>query len=118
MNPLDFDFPVWTIGTVGDDGQGVAILRISDPNFASAVPIFTDIDLAERFKAKTIEDRPGNHRLFPIKDYSTLATFTKGLQSVGAQYVVIDFFFGQQHASATFLRVEDVIRESENRGVE
>jgi hypothetical protein len=113
MNGLELEFPVWTIGKISESGKSVSILRVEDAVHSACAPIFTDTDLAERFRDETIDGRPGNYRVIPIKDSRTLARFVSGLSSIGCQHVVIDFLMGQQHTKVRYVTVSGILSECE-----
>lgn len=107
---FDLEFPVWIIAAVEhENATAGAFVRFNDPVHESCFPIFTDTDLAERFKENAIKHDQRLLRIIEVKNKTILGNVLKALKKEGCQYVTRDFFFRQNSATGQYITVENAI---------
>lgn len=110
MDPFDIDFPVFVIIQASPKNPGqVALPQFNDPIHGPFLPVFTDIDLAERFMSNVIPDWVGVRSL-PVKSKEALGQLLPSVIEDKCQFLTIDFFHRNKSAVATFYYIEQVLK--------
>lgn len=112
MEEFGLKFPVWTIGTTfhrPDGSEAYSVIRVNDADCGPCMPVFSDLDIADRFIEQAKVERSGEYQTIIVEDPKTLGEVVNCISHKGCEYIVVDCSIQSEGPPSVFISVEQVL---------